>query len=105
MDQKLATDLKHMYSGATAGIMAASGFLSEGLFTNVLNELFEKNLLGGIKASAIGTGARSGYTTNASGKKVGYKNMTSDISAVLTNESGTITVSLPGITLKRTGQI
>lgn len=105
MDQKLATDLKHMYSGATAGIMAASGFLSEGLFTNVLNELFEKNLLGGVKASAIGTGARSGYTTNASGKKVGYKNMTSDISAVLTDTSGTITVSLPGITLKRTGQI
>lgn len=105
MDQKLATDLKHMYSGATAGIMAASGFLSEGVFANALSQLFETNLFSGIKASAISTGAKSGYTTNASGKRVGYKNMTSDISAILIDTSGTITINLPGITLKRTGQI
>lgn len=105
MDQKLAADLKRMYSAATSGIMAASGFLSEGVLTNALNQLFEKNLLGGLKTSAISTGAKSGYTTNASGKKVGYKNRTTDISAILTDTSGTITINLPGITLKRTGQI
>lgn len=83
---------------------AAIGFLAEGVYGNALKDLFSSMSFGDGKyqLQATATGAESGYAI-VNGKQVGFAAKTSDISIQLTNKEGTMTINLPGISLKRTG--
>lgn len=103
---KIATGGLFAKSDGEKGVSpaAAIGFLAEGVYGNALRDLFSSMSFGNgkFKLQAAATGAESGYNI-VNGKQVGFAAKTSDISVQLTNTEGTMTINLPGISLKRTG--
>lgn len=80
----------------------AIGYLAEGVFSNAMNDVLSSFEMNGFSIQASATGDQSGYIQGKR-KQIGFKYKTSDISLELVDKSGKIMMTLPGISLKRTG--
>lgn len=76
-----------------------AGNLSEVILANSLNELYSQ--IGNGLSTKV-TGAKRGYAERNNGQRVGYRYKTSDIEITAQGMNGVMSVTLPGISLKRT---
>lgn len=82
--------------GAATAAQTVGGFVSEAAMTNLLNML-NIQTSSGLTVKTVQSGASGGKKGNK-----GFKVRTEDIGISVQDQSGTVTVSLPGISLKRT---
>lgn len=98
-----SSDAWRIMTAAQVAAQTVAGFISEQAATNIANAAFEGNktisLGNGFTLQVIQSGAEAGKKGK---QKKGYRVQTTDLSIAILDESGTIVLTLPGLSLKRT---